>query len=152
MNLSLYMLTNVMLIRKKSVAANLHTYGVSLSTLEMVNDYLLNRKMRTKVGSSDSTWEETAAWKQSKYRVFSGLYFPVFGWNAEIYGVNVRIKSEYRKIRTRKISVFGYFLPIEPSLVFPEVQSKDHFYSTFDLFVFLESNYFTSYVVTTNLT
>ena len=27
------------------------------------------------------------AWKVSKYGVFSGLYFPVFGLNAEIYGV-----------------------------------------------------------------
>ena len=38
----------------------------------------------------------------SKYGVFSGTYFPVFGLNTEIYGVNIRIKYEYRKIRTRK--------------------------------------------------
>ena len=49
-------------------------------------------------------------WKVSKYRVFSGLYFPVFGLNADIYGVNLRIQSEYRKIRTRKNSVCGRFL------------------------------------------
>ena len=45
----------------------------------------------------------------SKYGVFSGPYFPVFGLNTEIYGVNLRIHSEYRKIRTRKNSVFKYF-------------------------------------------
>ena len=28
------------------------------------------------------------AWKVSKYGVFSGPYFPVFGLNTEIYGVN----------------------------------------------------------------
>ena len=49
------------------------------------------------------------AWKVSKYRVFSGPYFPVFGLNTEIYGVNLRIHSEYRKIRTRKNSVFEHF-------------------------------------------
>ena len=31
----------------------------------------------------------------SKYGVFSGLYFPVFGLNAEIYGANLRIQSKY---------------------------------------------------------
>ena len=50
------------------------------------------------------------AWKVSKYGVFSGQYFPVFGLNAEIYGVNLRIQSEYRKIRTRKNAVCGRFL------------------------------------------
>ena len=49
------------------------------------------------------------AWKVTKYGVFSGPYFLVFGLNTEIYGVNLRIQSEYRKIRTRKNSVFGHF-------------------------------------------
>ena len=44
----------------------------------------------------------TTVWKVSKYGVFSGPYFPVFR-------VNLRIQSEYRKIRTRKNSIFGYF-------------------------------------------
>ena len=51
------------------------------------------------------------AWKVSKYRVFSGPYFPVFGLNTEIYGVNLRIQSKYGKIRTRKNSVLGHFSP-----------------------------------------
>ena len=45
----------------------------------------------------------------SKYGAISGPYFPVFGLNAEIYGVNLRIQSECRKIRTRNNSVFGPF-------------------------------------------
>ena len=49
------------------------------------------------------------AWKVSKYGVFSGPYFLVIGLNTEIYGVNLYIQSEYRKIRTRKNSVFGHF-------------------------------------------
>ena len=49
------------------------------------------------------------AWKVSKYGVISSPYFPVFGLNTEIYEVNLRIQSEYRKIRTRNNSVFGYF-------------------------------------------
>ena len=31
------------------------------------------------------------AWKVSKYGVFSGPYFPVFGLNTGIYFVNLRI-------------------------------------------------------------
>ena len=45
----------------------------------------------------------------SKYGVFSSPYFPIFGLNTEIYGVNHRIQSEYRKIRTRKNYLSGYF-------------------------------------------
>ena len=40
-------------------------------------------------------------WKLSKYGVFPGPYFPAFGLNTEIFGVN--------KIRTRKNYVFGHF-------------------------------------------
>ena len=47
--------------------------------------------------------------KMSKYGVSSGLYFLLFGLNTEIYSVNFRILSEYRKIRTRKKSIFGHF-------------------------------------------
>ena len=55
------------------------------------------------------TWEiiNCTARKVSRYGVFSGLYFLVFGLN--IYSVNLHIQSEYRKIRTRKNSVFGNF-------------------------------------------
>ena len=51
---------------------------------------------------------EITAWKVSKCGVFSGRIF-LHSENAEIYGVNFRIQSEYRKIQTRKNSVFGKF-------------------------------------------
>ena len=41
------------------------------------------------------------AWKVSKYGVFSDPYRPVFG-------VNLCIRSECKKTRTRKNSVFGH--------------------------------------------
>ena len=44
-----------------------------------------------------------------KYGVFSDPQFLVFGLNTEIYGVNLYIQSEYRKIRIRKSSVFVHF-------------------------------------------
>ena len=47
--------------------------------------------------------------KSVQIRCFSGPYFLVFGLNIEIYSVNLRIQSEYRKIRTRKNSIFGHF-------------------------------------------
>ena len=53
------------------------------------------------------------AWKLSKYGVISGPNFPAFELNTEIYGVNLRTLSKYRKIRTRKNSVFGHFLRSE---------------------------------------
>ena len=50
------------------------------------------------------------AWRLSTYGVFSGPYFPEFGLNTtEIYAVNLRIQSEYRKMRTTKNSVFRHF-------------------------------------------
>ena len=45
----------------------------------------------------------------SKYGVFSVPYFPVFRLNMDIFGVNLRIQSKNRKIRTRKNYVFGHF-------------------------------------------
>ena len=48
--------------------------------------------------------------KSVQIRSFSGLYFSVFGLNREIYSVNLRIQSEYRKTWIRKNSVFGHLL------------------------------------------
>ena len=42
----------------------------------------------------------------SKYGVISGPYFSVFALNTEIYGVNLPVQYEYRKIQTRNDSVF----------------------------------------------
>ena len=40
--------------------------------------------------------------KMSVFGIFSGLYFPAFGMNKEIYKVNLRIQSECGKMHTRK--------------------------------------------------
>ena len=37
--------------------AELHVYGMSLPALKLIQDYLLHRKQRTKIGSSYSAWE-----------------------------------------------------------------------------------------------
>ena len=66
-------------------------------------------KYSLSVFSSLSVTTTDTAWKLSKYRVFSGPYFPVFGLNTETYGLNLHIQSEYRKIRIRKNSVYGHF-------------------------------------------
>ena len=55
--------------------------------------------------------------KVSKYLVFSGKYFPVFGLNTEIYSGNLRIQSEYRKIRTRKTSYLDTFHAVLRSVI-----------------------------------
>ena len=62
--------------------------------------------------NSPTKWNNHCV-KSVQIQVFSGPYFPLFGPNVEIYSVNLRIQSEYRKILTRKNSVFGYFSPSE---------------------------------------
>ena len=51
----------------------------------------------------------STTWKVSKYEVFSGLYFPVFGLNTEIYRENLHFQSKYMKTQIRKNSVFGHY-------------------------------------------
>ena len=50
--------------------------------------------------------------KSVQIRSFSGPCFPVFGLNIKIYGVNLRIQSEWRKKRTRKTPYFDTFYPV----------------------------------------
>ena len=47
--------------------------------------------------------------KSFQIRSFFCLYIPVFGLNMEIFSVNLRIHSKYRKIRTRKIYIWTLF-------------------------------------------
>ena len=46
---------------------------------------------------------------------FSGPFFPLFGLNTEIYGVNHRIQSECREIRSTKIPNTDIFHLVELS-------------------------------------
>ena len=50
------------------------------------------------------------AWNVSKYGVFCGPHFPVFGPNAERDEVSLRIQYACGKIRAKKNSLFGHFL------------------------------------------
>ena len=36
----------------------MHSYGISLASLKLLTDYLTNRKQRTKVETSYSSWED----------------------------------------------------------------------------------------------
>ena len=45
----------------------------------------------------------------SEYDVFSTPYFPVFGLNTVICRANFRSLSKYRKLRSRKKSIFRIF-------------------------------------------
>ena len=56
------------------------------------------------------------AWKMSNCRAFFGPYFSVFELNTKIYVVNLRIKSEYRKMRTRQKSMIEQFSDKSPWL------------------------------------
>ena len=38
--------------------AKLHSYGISLASLKLLTDYLTNRKQRTKIETSYSSWED----------------------------------------------------------------------------------------------
>ena len=58
----------------------------------------------------------TTAWKVSKYRAFYGPYFPVFELNMEIYYVNLRIQSKYRKIRAKKTPYLDTFHAVNVQL------------------------------------
>ena len=46
------------------------------------------------------------ALKLSKYGIFSGPYFPVFGLSTEIYSVNLRFQSEYGPEKIPYLDVF----------------------------------------------
>ena len=59
----------------------------------------------------DERWVESVLipWKVSKYGVFSGPYFPVFGLNTEIYGVNLRISRMQENTNQKKLHIWTLF-------------------------------------------
>ena len=81
----------------------------SNTELFQVHIFLCSDWMRRFTEFSKLVQQNDYCGKVFKYGVISGPYFPVFGLNAEIYGVNLRILSKCRKIRTRNNSVFGHF-------------------------------------------
>ena len=83
--------------------------GDSFKRLNEICDVISNCAWKCGRARIMKLTKTNTAWKVFKYRVFSGPYFPVFGLNTEIYGLNLRIQSKYRKMRTRKNSVFRHF-------------------------------------------
>ena len=63
--------------------------------------------------------------KMSKYEAFSGRYFPIFGLNTEICGVNLQVQLKYGKIRTRKKSVFEFFYTVEVNVTLSLPRNSD---------------------------
>ena len=53
--------------------------------------------------------DRNTTWKVSKNGVISGPYIPVHWLNTGIHKINLRIQSEYRKIRTRNNFAFEHF-------------------------------------------
>ena len=70
---------------------------------------LLDKKYLPILYQAQDKSEKPAQKKMSRYGVFSGPYFPIFGLNMEIYEVNLRIQSEHGKIRSEKTSYPGMF-------------------------------------------
>ena len=62
--------------------------------------------------SFKSAWNTFKGDKEKEVQVwsFSAPYFPAFGLNKEIYGVNLRIQSKYGKIRTEKTPYLDIFI------------------------------------------
>ena len=51
--------------------AKLNAYGFSLPALRLIHDYLSNRKQRTRINNSYSTWMEIAFWGTSRINTWS---------------------------------------------------------------------------------
>ena len=76
--------------------------------IEVITIILKNSQLSTNIQIYTSL-QHLSVRKVSEYGVFSGPLFSAFVLNEEIYFVNLRIQFEYRKIQTRKNSVFGHF-------------------------------------------
>ena len=57
--------------------AKLNAYGLSLPALKLITDYLQNRKQRTKIGLTDSDWEDIIS-GVPEGSIFAPLLFDIF--------------------------------------------------------------------------
>ena len=72
--------------------------------------------------------------KSVRTRSVSGLYFPEFGLNTEIYRANLHIQSECGKIKTRKTPNKGTFYAV-PCII---ILTSLHFLTTLVKYILLE--------------
>ena len=84
---------------------SLHFTEKIFKTLSNIYDEAFVLKTVTLFSQKVSSLQE----KCSNTHFFSGQCFPKFGLYTEIYRVNLRIQSKYRKIRARENSEFGHF-------------------------------------------
>ena len=82
--------------------------GIIQKTVE-VTGYLIANNNGNGITKLSRNSPQNNSGEVSKFGVFSCLYFPVFGLNVEIYSVNLRNQSKYRKRRIRRNSAFGHF-------------------------------------------
>ena len=90
---------------KKSILTHLKSMFLFYLPLKSLR-YVTFGSLMFLEGKQNSLEWDTLREKCPNTEFFSGLYFPVFGL---IYSVNLRVQSKYKKIRTRKSSVFGHF-------------------------------------------
>ena len=91
----------------------------SLITRSLLHKSLLAKQLLLFIANNDSLFitrskicslhVEKITGQVSKYGVFSGPYFPVFGLNTEIYGVNLHIKSDTEEYGPEKICIWTLF-------------------------------------------
>ena len=102
----------------ESITENLNISGPVLKAIKKYEKYpsiIKIEKIKNKNMSfsfsfvTKETMLNDTVWNVSKYGVFSGPYFPVFGLKTERYEVPLRIQSKCGKIRTRKNCVLGHF-------------------------------------------
>ena len=91
------------------ISSSFATRFTSMNNLKLVALSEGSTHVVVTLKSSMVVSDQIIALKVSKYGVFSGPYFPAFGLNTERYSVSLRIQSEYRKMRTRRNSVFEHF-------------------------------------------
>ena len=66
-------------------------------------------KMKSQCQRSLQKSESVAVRNVSEFRIFSCIFFPVFGVNTEIYSVNLRLQWKYGKMWTRKTAHLDTF-------------------------------------------